>query len=272
MAILEAQIFSDSLKRIVPIQVILPVGKRYPRPEDNGEKGPFKTLYLLHGLRGNYRDWVIYTQIQNLAEDQNLVVVMPSGENSCYVEQLISDNDYGEYVGNELVEITRRMFPLSAAREDTFIGGLSMGGFGALRNGFKYCQNFGYIIALSGALHFFETDLAKPIDSIFHEHEVFGNRNEAAVSDKNPRVAFMNAKSACVKNGISLPKIYMACGTDDSLLWANRAYRDYLIENGADVTYSEPKGNHNWDFWNDQIPRFLNWLPLDNHSSQMIQI
>lgn len=272
MAIIEAQIFSHSLKRIVPIQVILPVGKRYPRPEDNNEKGPFKTLYMLHGLRGNYRDWIIYTQLQNLAEEQNLAVVMPSGENSCYVEQVISDNDYGNYVGNELVEISRKMFPLSAKRDDTFIGGLSMGGFGALRNGFKYWQNFGYIIALSSAVHFFETDLSKPIDSIFHEDEVFGNRSAAAASDKNPRVAFANARSACDKAGVSLPKVYMACGTDDSLLWANRSYKDYLIENGADVTYSEPRGDHNWDFWNAQIPEFLKWLPLDNLGKQAIQM
>ena len=272
MAIIEAQIFSQTLKRIVPIQVVLPVGKRYPRPEDNGEKGPFKTLYMLHGLRGNYRDWVIYTQIQNLAEEQNLAVVMPSGENSCYVEQVISDNDFGEYVGKELVEITRKMFPLSCDREDTFIGGLSMGGFGALRNGFKYWQNFGYIVALSSAVHFFETDLSKPLDAIFHEYEVFGDREEAASSDKNPRVAFANAKKECEEAGVSMPKVYMACGTDDSLLWANRTYKDYLVENGADVTYSEPKGNHNWDFWNNQIPLFLKWLPLGNIGKQAVQM
>lgn len=263
MAIIELQIFSQALKRMVPMQVILPIGKRYPTPKDEGEKGPFKTLYLLHGLRGNFKDWIVYTDIQNLAEEKNLAVVMPSGENSCYVNQLIEDHDFGAYIGEELVELTRNMFPLSHKREDTFLGGLSMGGFGALRNGFKYWKNFGYIIALSSAVHFFETPLDQPIHSIFHEEQVFGDRTAASQTDKNPRVAFSHLKKLCDAGEAVMPEIYMACGTEDSLLWANQSLRDFLLENGASIAYSEPEGNHNWSFWNSQIPKFLHWLPLE---------
>ncbi len=254
MAVIEVNFFSNSLKRMVPFQMILPVGKRYSKPGDTD--GPFKTIYLLHGLRGNYKDWVVYTEIQYLAEKSNLAVVMPSGENSCYVEQLIPDNDFGEYVGHELVEITRKMFPLSDKREDTFIGGLSMGGFGALRNGFKYAENFSKIVALSAALHFFESPLEKPIENIYHEERVFGDRGIALLSDKNPRVAFENLR----KNDIGIPEIYMACGLQDSLLWANQSFKDFLVENGAKVNYEETEGEHNWTFWNSQIPQFIKWL------------
>ena len=60
-----------------------------------------------------------------------------------------------------------------------------------------------------------------------------------------------------------MPEIYMACGADDALLQANQSLRDFLLENGASLTYSEPAGDHNWSFWNSQIPEFLRWLPLE---------
>ena len=143
------------------------------------ESKPYKTLYLLHGLLGNCTDWVMNTNIQRLAEDRNLAVVMPSGENSFYVNQILPNNDFGEYIGRELVEMTRRMFPLSHKREDTFIAGLSMGGFGALRNGLKYHETFGYIAVLSGALQIFEMSSEAPGHDLFHEDAVFGDLSQA---------------------------------------------------------------------------------------------
>lgn len=55
----------------------------------------------------------------------------------------------------------------------------------------------------------------------------------------------------------------MACGIEGSLLWANRSLRDYLLASGVEITYEESTGNHNWKFWNEQIPKFMNWLPLE---------
>lgn len=61
----------------------------------------------------------------------------------------------------------------------------------------------------------------------------------------------------------NLPKFYLACGTEDVLLGVNRSFRDVLREGGADVTYVEESGGHDWDFWNRQIQEALDWLPLD---------
>lgn len=77
---------------------------------------------------------------------------MPSGENRFYLDDEKSGELYGEFIGKELVEFTRKLFPLSDKREDTFIAGLSMGGYGAIRNGLKYAENFGCVIGLSAAL------------------------------------------------------------------------------------------------------------------------
>ena len=256
MAILQVNFLSRALFRTVPAYVVLPTD-RIPAEEDK----PFKTLYLLHGLLGNYTDWVHNTQIQRLAEDRRLAVVMPSGDNSFYVDNPVSKN--GEFIGRELVELTRRMFPLSHKREDTFIAGLSMGGFGALRNGLCYPETFGYIAGLSSAVHLFETPLDAPGRNMGSEDASFGVMTEAMKTDKNPRVALQKLLAAREKDpSVPLPKIYLACGTEDGLLEANRQLRDFFLANGQPVTYCEAPGRHDWAFWQDQIGRVLDWLPL----------
>jgi len=269
MAIIQVNFMSNTLWRTVPIQVILPVDKLTPDGK-LPEPKKFKTLYLMHGLLGNCTDWVSGTRIQRWAEERDLAVVMPSGDNSFYVDRPASNNRYGEFIGKELVEITRRMFPLSDKREDTFIGGLSMGGFGAMRNGLKYQDTFSAIISLSGALHIFEDldQLAarkEGVDNQRFEECTFGPMLQAAQSDKNPRVLIQQL-SQQEGSAASLPSIYMACGTDDRLLPYSRIYKDLLEESGFTVTYEEGPGNHNWDFWDTYIKKAIDWLPLDEYS------
>jgi S-formylglutathione hydrolase FrmB len=269
MAIMQVNFLSKTLFRTVPLQVILPVDKFVmPGTVVRDADRPFKTLYLLHGLLGNYTDWVTGTRIQGWAEEKNLAVVMPSGDNSFYVDRAAPWNNYGEFIGQELVEITRKMFPLSHDREDTFIAGLSMGGFGAIRNGLKYHETFGCIAALSSAIHILEDVGNSQNKNVAYEEGCFGNLKEAASSDKNPRVIVQTLKEK-IKTGakVRFPKIYMACGTDDSLIKSNRAYRDFFTENGLDLTYEEEPGHHDWDFWDKYINKVLEWLPLEDTSS-----
>jgi S-formylglutathione hydrolase FrmB len=203
MSLLQVSFRSAALHRKVPMQVIL------PSDAEIGSAGPFKTLYLLHGLMDNCQGWTSNTRIERWAMERNLAVVMPSAENSFYVDMPYGSScfgDFGVYVGKELVEMTRKMFRPSLNREDTFIAGLSMGGFGALRNGLKYSDTFGYI----------------------------------------------------------------ACGTEDYLLKANRKLADFLKANGIDVTYEAGPGMHDWDFWDTYIQRVLEWLPIEKVSQPSI--
>lgn len=251
MALLQVNFVSKMLFRTVPMHVILPVDK-IRLDGDAVEQKPFKTLYLLHGLLGNYTDWVTGTRIQRWAEERNLAVVMPSGDNAFYLDNEASGNYYGRFIGEELVDITRRMFPLSRRREDTFIGGLSMGGFGAIHTGLKYHETFSHIIGLSSALHLLEPNPR----TIGHEKSVFGDLEAAVKTDKNPRVLIANITAP-------LPRVYMACGTEDDLLASNHLYRDLFRKAGYDLTWFEGPGAHDWDFWDAQIHRALDWLPLD---------
>lgn len=262
MALIQVNYVSAALQRTVPVQVILPVDKLLP----GGKLPPvqkFKTLYLLNGFLGNYTDWVTGTRIQRWAQERDLAVVMPSGDNSFYVDA--PGNAYGRFVGQELVEMTRRMFPLSRKREDTFIGGLSMGGFGAMRNGLKYANTFGTIISLSGAFHMFdqlEKSLAAGEDVSFQQH-LLGDLRQAAVSDKNPQVLVERLAKRMAKDPKTpVPAIYMACGTEDFLLEDNRKFCALLRQKGFDLTYEESPGAHDWDFWDTYILKVLSWLPL----------
>lgn len=268
MALLQVNFLSKSLLRTVTMQVILPVDKLFsPGMPERGNK-PFKTLYLLHGMFGNYTDWVSGTRIQRWAEEKNLAVVMPCGDNAYYIDQPASGHFYGEFIGKELVEITRRMFPLSDKREDTFIAGLSMGGFGAIRNGLKYHESFGYIAGLSSALKLEQIENGSFINRVAYEESCFGDLNEAVLSDKNPKVLVKAIKDKIQQDpNLRFPKMYLVCGTEDQFIDANREFKVFLLENGVDLTYVEGPGKHDWDFWDTHIKKVIDWLPLEDASA-----
>lgn len=267
MALIQVNFLSKSLMRTVPINVILPVDKlTFPGMPKRPDR-PYKTLYLLHGVFGNYTDWVSGTNVLRWAEEKDLAVVMPSGENMFYVDQESPGSQYGEFVGQELVEITRKMFPLSHKREDTFIAGLSMGGYGAIRNGLKYHDTFGYICGLSSAMvvnHLEERTNDSPniIERRDFAERIFGDLSKVKDSDKNPEWLI---RKLC-KEQAKLPKVYLACGTEDPLLDGNRKLRDLMKVFGMDVTYEEGPGGHEWDFWNRYIKKVIDWLPLEGEA------
>ena len=255
MALIQFTYVSSVLLRSVPVQVILPVDKLSPQGEYLPLK-KYKTLSLLNGLWGSHVDWVSGTRIQRWAEERDLAVVMPAGENSFYVDRPGFHTEYGKWIGEELVTITRRMFPLSDKREDTFIGGLSMGGFGAMRNGLKYADTFSRIVSLSPALHLFEGEgeqvcalLGKSLDQW----------EEVKNSDVNPRWLAENFRG-------EKPGIYLACGKQDDLLPGSRLFKKLLTKAGFELHYVEDKGDHNWDYWDKHIRLALDWLPLDERT------
>lgn len=264
MALATVNLYSEALQRIVTINAIIPVDNYSYKDEAIQGKKTYKTLYLLHGIVGNYTDWITNTRIMPWAEEKNLVVIMPSGDNRFYLDNFKSCELYGEFIGKELVDLTRRMFPLSEKREDTFIAGSSMGGYGAVRNGLKYSETFGYIAGLSTAF-IMERILKSTYDAEFLIHRrnylesAFGDIDQLIGSDKDYKALITTLKD----KGVDIPKLYLACGTDDFLINENRDYRDFLIENQVDVTYVEGQGTHNWEFWNTYIKKVLEWLPLD---------
>ena len=139
------------------------------------------------------------------------------------------------------------------------IAGLSMGGFGAIHTALQFPETFSACIALSSALVIHEVaELGKRRNSIMPEamvRDVFGDPEKLLESDYNPEVLYRKGKAT----GKALPKIYMAIGREDSLYGVNQDFRRFLETEGADFYYEDGHGMHTWDFWNEYLPRGLEW-------------
>lgn len=262
MAVLQVDFFSNAVKRIVPMTVLLPI----EIPEaflsvTQPLKLPLKTMYLLHGHSGSHRDWLSGTRIEALSRQYQVAIVMPSGENSFYLDDAVRDVYYERLIAEEIVSFTRTAFPLSHAREDTTIAGLSMGGFGAMHSGLKYAHVFGHIIALSSALI---TDMVSQLKEgegnaiapySYYRH-VFGDPTMLLGSDKDPKFL----AEQIVLRGNNIPEIYMACGTEDFLIEENRDFHQHLTQLGVKHFYQEGSGTHDWSYWDAHIEQAMAWL------------
>lgn len=270
MASIQVNFYSDQLRRNVPFNALIPNDLLQSSVQHNPyyERG-MKALYLLPGYAGSHQDWILNSRLQMLSNKYNLAILCPDGENSFYIDREATGCAYGQYIGKELVAYTRGLFGLSHKREDTFIGGYSMGGFGALRNGLKYHETFSKIIALSSALIIHDLDGMEPemydgIANYAYYTSVFGDLKDVIESDKNPEFIIKKLKQK--ENGY-IPQIYMACGENDFLIQPNRQFAAFLKEQAVEVTYEEGPGVHNWAFWQEYIEHGVKWLMAEEEAN-----
>lgn len=225
-------------------------------------KRPTKALILLHGYSGDCTDWLYNSPVYDLCLKYNLAIVMPTGGLNFYLDNKATGRQWCSFIGNDLINYLRDTFGLAMKKEDTYIGGLSMGGFGSLHTAFAYPERFEGVIALSSALIIhklkdMKPDMQDPVMANYEYYvDTFGDLKEAETSKHNPEVLFLENK----EKGITNPRIYMACGSEDFLIEDNRAMRDFLNNNGADLHYIEGPGIHNWDFWNPHIKDGLKYF------------
>lgn len=269
MALIFMNLYSRCLQRSVPITALIPIdsARLEEEPLSPIDK-PFKTLYLLNGFSGGSYDWLINAQLAQISTRYNIAIILPAGENKFYVDNAATGEGFGRYIGEELVEQTRRLFPLSHNREDTFIGGMSMGGYGALRNGIRYADTFGFVVALSSGIvdDKFYQDRQERIDklgefakyfgyanSLQYLDSIFGGESSIPGSDNDLKHLVLNRKSKQQQ----LPRIYMACGTEDLMLSANHRYRDFLLQENVDFIFEEGPGAHDFTFWGSYLQRAL---------------
>ena len=257
MVLFRGDIKCKSLQRRTSISVILPADNlHFLQDTEEIVPQPYRTLYLLHGLYGSDDIFLANTSIQKFAEDHGIAIVIPCGENSFYVDNEKAHAYYGEYVGQELLDITRNIFPLSDKREDTFIAGFSMGGYGAIRNGLKYYENFSKIGMISAALITDDIVSYASDDNVLRSREfyesIFGNLDELEGSDMDPK--------ALIESCSDVPDIFMACGEGDFLLDKNVDFHEYLTSNGINCEFITPEGEHTWEFCDKYIKEFIKTL------------
>ena len=256
MAYFRIEYYSKALCRETSFEVLIPNDPRNDAPQMPEEK-PMKTLFLLHGYTGKAGNWVP----DDLPVKYNFAIVMPSAENSFYLDGLSTGHAFQTMVGIELVDYVRKTFGLAQKPEDTFIAGLSMGGFGALHTGLAYPDRFGKIGALSSALIVHEVATMKPgqgnpVANYEYYRECFGDPATAAERDCNPEVLARKLKA----EGKAIPGIYMACGTEDFLIENNRAFHRFLEDEKIPHEYHEGKGIHDMVFWSEYIRKAVEWM------------
>ena len=254
MAYLHITYYSNALHRMASFEMLIPNDYREPgKPSDK----PMKTLFLLHGYTGKAGNWVP----EYLPGKYNFAIVMPNGENGFYLNGLSTGHAFQRLVGEELVDYVRRTFRLAMRPEDTFIAGMSMGGFGALHTALAYPETFGKLAALSSALIVHGIAKMKPGDdngmaNYAYYRECFGDLATVEERDANPEVLIRRLKAENKK----IPEIFMACGTEDFLLEPNREMHAFLEKENVPHLYYETPGSHDMVFWNEYIVKAVDWM------------
>ena len=269
MACIHCNYYSFSLKRTTEINVIIPTPEGDEQITDKKTQNLFHydlglpVVYLLHGAYGNYSSWIRFSNIERYAQKYRCAVVMASAENSFY-QDIHHGSAYYTFFSKELPTFITNVFPISKKRKDTYIAGLSMGGYGAWFLALSNPQLYSKAASLSGALDIVMTyDEGKKgaIKSPFAWHDIFENPSQL----KGSHADLFYLYSQCKESGI-IPELYQACGTEDFLYAMNQSVQNRLIKLGANLTYEESAGNHDWDFWDHYIQKVLHWMMAEKEN------
>ncbi len=255
MAYLQFNIKADTISQCIDFDVFLPTLTGLPELEK-----PYRTLYLLTGYSGGSKETFTFLNVQLQALLHNIAVVVVAGNKSFYVDKPEWGENYGRFVGEELPEVTRKLLPLSNKCEDTYIGGISMGGFGALLNGMRYRETFGKIFAISPAIS--PKELAEKDGSPLYKEKI-----EQLFENSKSRNEEKDLKYVFFKNkGKGLPPICLRCGREDELVWEqNKEFLKMAEQYDLELDYRETHGMHDLTYWKEILPECFSFL---NHDSK----
>jgi S-formylglutathione hydrolase FrmB len=246
------QFQSQLVGATLPYNVVLPPGYRA------SVTSRYPVLYLLHGWGGHYTDWLTRTNIADYAAQYRLIIVMPEGNDSWYVDSGVTPADkYESYILKELIPDVDRRFRTIEARYGRAIAGLSMGGYGAIKYGLKYPASFVFAGSMSGAFGV----------TRYTENEMGGKNLEPFLKTFGPvgsetRKAndiFEVARGLIAARVVSLPFFYFDCGTEDAAQHfnPNRELSQIFSEKKIAHEYRELPGNHSWAYWDQQVQEVL---------------
>lgn len=263
MAFMHIDYFSPTLLESTDLDVIIPTvepsdlaaGKTAGRIPDGSR---FPVLYLLHGIYGDCSDWVRNTGIERYAQAANLAVVMPGARNSFYTD-MAHGSRYYTYIAEEVPQMAEHLLPVSTERQTRYIAGLSMGGYGAFRIAFANPDRFSHAASLSGALAIEPLYQMALQQNAFpgNVRDVWADESQIHHTDSDLLYSYHQQKTA----GKQMPRLFQACGTEDPLYPMNAGVREALKAEDADLTWQEEHGAHEWNFWDRNIRRVIDWLP-----------
>ncbi len=249
MALITLNVFSEALGMQTEIKVIV------PQRSSNGEIGitndveqtAYKCLYLLHGLSDDQTIWLRRTSIERYAAEYGICVVMPCADKSFYCDMKYGMAFY-TFIAKELPRLIREFFHVSDKREDTFVAGLSMGGYGALKLALRDPDTFCAAAGLSPVADIKNVGFSDVLRAVFGD--------DFAVPQEDDLLWLADT----CKDHPHRPRLYIGIGTEDFLYENNRKLKRKLEDNGYDFTYRESAGSHSWEFWDEYIQYVLKWL------------
>ncbi len=257
MAWISAAFRSKALKMPVEAEILVP----QPGYKTLTQREDYKVIILLHGANNDRAEWLLKSQIYDLVRELPVVVFMPSGKNSFYVNTW-NGYDYMDYITKEIPEFIKKHFRVSEDRHDWLIAGSSMGGYGAAVCGLNHEEQFGNIGIFSGAL---DLDYELMQESPYRFDLILGDDWEKIAESS------YNVFKACHEiSKEERPRIFLCCGKQDFLYSMNeRFYREIKTE--YDVTYTEGEGDHDFTYWNERLKEMIPWF-MENGQGKEVQV
>jgi S-formylglutathione hydrolase FrmB len=237
-------------------------------PGEQHGPGPFPVFYLLHGLSDDETIWTRRTSIERYADNLPLVIVMPTTARGWYTNSASDPKRaYEDHIIKDVIPFIDRTFRTINNRKARVIGGLSMGGYGAMKLALKYPDLFCSATSHSGAVAPFRlldkdlknfADIAPEFRAIFGDNPRNSNNDPLTLAEK------------CPKN--LRPALRIDCGKADGLLEQNRdlhkrlnalKYPHQYLELPATPSYQDSgplspwTGGHDWNYWDLAVQHAL---------------
>lgn len=243
------EIQSTAMDKTYKAAVVLP--NSYTKSKAN-----YPVVYLLHGAYGHFRDWLKSTPdkmlVHNLADQYNIIIVMPEGENfSFYIDSPVNKGSQFEtHITKEVIQKIDKTYRTIANKSGRVITGLSMGGHGALYLSTRHPELFAAAGSMSGAVDMGSIrnrDTPEKINQLMEP--VFGPEGASQEVYDSHAVLGMIDKIKANK----LPLI-IDCGVDDFLIEHNRELHRRMVYAKIPHDYTERAGAHTWEYWENSLP------------------
>lgn len=203
----------------------------------------FPVVYLIHGHGDNHTSWSKEGVVGRLADQYDMIVVMPDAVDSWYFDSPKKpEYKYETFMTKELVPYIDSNYKTIRDRKGRAITGQSMGGHGAMYLAFRHQDLFSCVGALSGGVDI------RPFPKNWGLDVKLGPIEEFPENWENNTV--INLTHLLEPGSL---EIVMDCGTKDFFYGVNCALHDKLLQEGIPHDFYARPGGHTWGYWLNSI-------------------
>lgn len=250
MALIQMNYLSKTLGMHQSLNIILPEDDSYFDPSNETKK--LKTMLLFHGLSSDTHSYIRYTSIERYANEYQLAIIMPNADHSFYTNMAFG-HSYYDYI-LEVYNYVHQILPLSRKREDNFIAGHSMGGYGTIKFALTQSDKFAKAAPLSAV---FEAQRFIDLDwTDFSPQSITGNNTQIKGTELDTYYLLDQAIDA----NVDIPELFIMCGKEDFLYHDNLQFIETLNKKGVSYKFEDGPGDHDYAYWDRAIKRAIKWF------------